>query len=187
MKVRWKRLLLVFLLLVVGSGCAMLSNGYRSPNRISNVKKVAVLPFDNISGRKDAGKVVANIFVSELFESGRFKVEEPGNIVQFMLKERVETVRELETLQFFGKRLEVDAIIVGTVEEFDDGFKVGGSQVPVVSIIARMVDTNSGRITWAVYNKRRGDDYTIIFDFGEVRSVTTLAQKVIREMIYTIR
>jgi TolB-like protein len=149
------------------------------------VKKVAVLPFQNISGHGYAGRVVANAYVTELFNTGRFHVEEPGNIRQFMIQERVDTIGEMELgrLRVLGRRLRVDAIVVGTVEEFNDGRR---GDVPVVSVTARMVEASSGRIVWSGQNKRKGDDYTIVFDLGEVRTVTALTQKVVKEMIDTI-
>jgi TolB-like protein len=149
------------------------------------VKKVAVLPFQNISGNKYAGNVVANAYVTELFNTGRFLVEEPGNIRRFMIQERVDTIGEMELdrLKVLGRRLRVDAIVVGTVEEFDDGRRDG---VPVVSVTARMVEASSGRIIWSGQNRRKGDDYIIVFDLGEVRTVTTLTQKVVKEMVDTI-
>jgi TolB-like protein len=150
------------------------------------VKKVAVLPFQNISGNKYAGNVVANAYVTELFNTGRFLVEEPGNIRRFMIQERVDTIGEMELdrLKVLGRRLRVDAIVVGTVEEFDGGRGVG---VPVVSVTARMVEASSGRIIWSGQNRRKGDDYIIVFDLGEVRTVTTLTQKVVKEMVDTIK
>ncbi|MBI3754389.1 MAG: hypothetical protein HY266_10190 [Deltaproteobacteria bacterium] len=147
---------------------------------------MAVLPFYNLTGQKDAGKIVADIFVTEMFKSARFRVEEPGNIAQFMIQERMDTVGEIEIekLKILGRRLDVDEVLTGTVEEFDDGISSG---VPIVSITARMIDSNSGRLIWSAQNKKRGDDYIIVLDLGEVRSVTTLTQKVVREMIEAIK
>ncbi|MCK4738551.1 MAG: hypothetical protein KAT46_01255 [Deltaproteobacteria bacterium] len=159
------------------------------------VKKVAVLPFFNVSGRVSAGSMVADIYVSELFNSGKFSVEEPGNIRQFYIQERVGMVGQLglEDLQVLGKRLRVDGVITGTVEEFSEGIEFATtrsrtkrSSTPVVSISARMIESQTGRTVWASHNKKRGDDYTLIFDIGEVKMATSLASKVIKEMIETI-
>ena len=42
---------------------------------------------------------------------------------QFLIQERAVTVgeMEIERLKILGKRLKVDAVITGTVEEFDEG------------------------------------------------------------------
>src|SRR3990170_852794 len=177
--------LTLFLTPLLIAGCAVFSQEALSPHAS---KKVAILPFYNISGYRDAGKVVANIFVTEMFKSGRFRVEEPGNIAHFMIQERIDTVGEIEIerLKILGKRLGVDAVMTGTVEEFDDG-RGGVSSVPTVSITARMISSNTGQLIWSAQNKKRGDDYIVILDLGEVRSLTTLTQKVVVEMISTIQ
>lgn len=179
-------LFLISLLLI--AGCTVSAKPVQPSDAGKRMKKIAVLPFYNMSGQKDAGKIVANVFVTEMFKSGRFRVEEPGSVVQFMIQERMDTIGEIEIerLKILGKRLSVDAVVVGTVEEFDDG-RGGAYPSPIVSITARMIDSNSGQLIWSAQNKKKGDDYIIIFDFGEIRSVTTLTQKVVKELIDTIK
>lgn len=179
-------LFLISLLLI--AGCTVSAKQVQPSDAGRKIKKIAVLPFYNMSGQKDAGKIVANVFVTEMFKSGRFRVEEPGNIAQFMIQERSNTIGELEVekIKILGKRLGVDAVVVGTVEEFDDG-RGGAYPSPTVSMTVRMIDANNGQLIWAAQNKRRGDDYIIVFDLGEVRSATTLTQKLVKEMIDTIK
>jgi len=151
-------------------------------------KKVAVLPFNNISGRPDAGVIVTNLFVTELFNAGRVVVEEPGNVLQFMREERVNVLGEIDLLklQLLSRRLHLDAVIVGTVMEFDDGGE-GNSPVPVVSISARMIEPVEGRIIWSAQDKKKGADFITIFGRGRVRAVTSLAKKIISNFAYTIQ
>ncbi len=167
-------------------GCSGRQRARRSELEGLRLKKIVVLPFHNISGRNDAGKIVADTFVSELFKNKNYRVEEPGNVMQFMIHERIDTIGEMEVqmIRILGMRLNADAVIVGTVEEFDDGLRSGG--VPTVSVTARMVDSRTGRVVWAGYKKRRGDEYTIIFGIGSVRSAPALVQKVAAELIDTI-
>ena len=170
------------------TGCASGTKQVRPTTISKDIRKIVVLPFYNISGRSDAGRIVTNAFVTGLFKDGRFQVEEPGNIVWFIIQERVSTIGEMEVerLRILGKRLGADAVIVGTVEEFDEGIK-GASSVPVVSISARMIDPETGHIIWSAHTRKRGDDYIIAFKFGMIRSVTALSQKVVMEMINTIQ
>lgn len=177
---------LIPLFLVIG--CAAQAKSTKTTEAIKKIKKVAVLPFNNITGQREAGKIVTNVFVTEMFKSGRFHVEEPGNVFQFMIQERIDTIGEIEVerAKILGRRLNVDAVIVGTVEEFDDG-RGGAFPSPVVSITARMIESDSGMLIWAAQKKKKGDDYIIILDFGEVRSASALTQKIVREMIETIK
>lgn len=178
----------LFFVVLAGGGCSGLQASLpqaTGPAEAGARKKIAVLPFNNISGRKDAGNIVTTTYVTELFKGGRYHVEEPGNILQFMVQERIGTIgeMEIERVMILGKRLKVHGVVAGTVEEFDDGR--GGP--PVVSITARLIESESGKVVWSMQNKRRGDDYIIIFDFGEIRSATALSQRVVKEMIKTIR
>jgi TolB-like protein len=185
LRLRLKGFYLLTLTLFFIAGCATPSKEVSPPTASI---KVAIFPFYNISGYRDAGKIVANVFVTEMFKSGRFLVEEPGNIAHFMMQERIDTLGEIEIerLKILGKRLGVDAVMTGTVEEFDDG-RGGISSVPTVSITARMISSNTGQLVWSAQNKKRGDDYIVVLDLGEVRSLTTLTQKVAVEMISTIQ
>ena len=40
-----------------------------------------------------------------------------------------------------------------------------------------MVESGTGRILWYSNNKKRGDEYIIVFDIGNVRSAAGVAQK----------
>lgn len=176
--------------LTITSCTGNLRNANLSVERTGTVagkKKVAVLPFNNISGRTDAGRIVTNLFVTELFNSGRFVVIEPGNILQFMREERVKVLGEIDLvkLQLLSRRFDLDGVIVGTVLEFNDGTK-GARALPVVSMNARMIEPVEGRIVWSAQDKKEGADFITIFGQGRVRAITSLAQKIIRNFIYTI-
>lgn len=171
------------------ASCAVSSERVVAPSpQVSKVKRVAVLPFSNISGRTYASEMVADIFVTEMFKLGKFHIEEPGNVREFMIKEGMLTIGEIdiENLKMMSEQLGLEAVIVGTVEEFDEGLTLS-PKVPVVSITARMVEPGSGKIIWSAKNKRSGEDYVAVFGIGRVRSITSLTQLVISEMIRSIK
>ena len=163
-------------------GVSGLSYSLRSEDT-GRVRKLAVLPFYNRSRNPDAGNIVTNIFVSELFKDSAYLVEEPGNIRQFFIQEQVDKLGEIgvERLKILGKRLRVDAVLLGSVEAFENR-----RGVPSVGITARIVESGSGRLVWVAEHERRGNDYAIIFEAGTVRTTAKLVQKVVREMISTI-
>ena len=166
------------------NGCGSTVSSRMQSESEGVIQKIAVLPFYNISGRKDAGILIAEAYVTELFKSGNFEVEEPGNVRHFMIQERVKVVGELEIekIQLLGKRLKVDAVLVGTVEEYTGSLKNN-----VVAVSARLIKTGTGETVWMNHRRKKGDDYTVVFDFGEIRSVSKLAHKVVSEMISTIK
>ncbi|MFZ3073276.1 MAG: hypothetical protein WA162_08535, partial [Thermodesulfobacteriota bacterium] len=132
---------------MIFAGCSSVSGGRSYDVAMSGrPMRVAVLPFSNLSGFRDADRIIYGIYISELFAADKFIIEEPGNVRQFLIQERITSVGELEVdrLKILGKRLKADAVITGAVEEFDDGR--GG--VPVVSVTARMIESGTGRVIW---------------------------------------
>lgn len=191
MRVDFKGFVMVFLaVFMLGVFTTSCSNVMKRPTHVSSedrgsLKKIAVLPFYNISGRRDAGRMVANSFVTEIFLAGRYRVEEPGNILQFMIQENINVVGEMgiDRIKILGRRLGVDAVLVGIVDVFDDGLR----STPRVSITARLVESESGNIVWSKQLMKDGDAYVIAFGVGKVRSANALAQKGIRQMIKSIK
>ncbi|MCD4804469.1 MAG: CsgG/HfaB family protein, partial [Desulfobacterales bacterium] len=118
----------------------------------------------------------------------KFKVEFPGNIKSFLVNERiiVRTGVDLDTIKRMGKRLGVDAVIMGRIEEFVGMEEKKRGVIPVVSISSRLVDVRTGKILWMAQHRRSGDDYIKVLDFGKVRSVGELTKKVVLEMIETM-
>ncbi len=183
----------IFLLVILGfiSGCSSSGTPYtyvRKNHDQPAVKKVAVLSFYNNTKITGASKIVTGAFIANLIKTRKFKVEFSGNIKSFLVSERiiVRTGIDLNTIKLAGKRLGVDAVIIGRVEEFIGIEKKKRSVIPVVSISSRMVDARTGKILWMAQYRRTGDDYIKVLDFGKVRSVGELTRKMVLEMIETI-
>ena len=179
---------IVSLFLVACSGCYSLSgpNSYqRTGIDKSKIKKVAVFSFYNNTQMSEAGRIVTEAFLAELFVKKTFKVEFPGSVRAFLVNERivVRTGIDLQTMKLMAKRLGVDAVILGEVDEYVGVDDTKRLVIPLVSIRARMVDSMSGKILWLAHHRRTGDDYRKVLDFGKVRSVAALTRKVVGEMI----
>ena len=185
------RFLCMLLVLGLIPGCFSSTTPYtyvRKNYEQPAVKKVAILPFYNNTKIARASKIVTGAFIANLVEMKRFKVEFSGNIRNFLINRRiiVRTGVDLDTIKLMGKRLGIDAVILGQIEEFTEmnGKKEGAT--PVVSISSRMVDTRTGKILWMAQYRKTGDNYTKILDFGKVRSASKLTGKMISEMIKTM-
>ena len=105
-----------------------------------------------------------------------------------MIREGITSIGEIdvENLKMMRGYLDVDAVIIGSVDEYDDGLTMF-PPVPVVAITVRMVEPDSGRIIWSAKNKRSGEDYVSLFGIGRVRPISALTKRVINEMIGSIR
>ncbi|MGB2990285.1 MAG: hypothetical protein WBC98_10030, partial [Candidatus Zixiibacteriota bacterium] len=62
----------------------------------SGLKRIAVLPFDNLSGEEGAGESVTEIFTMELMRTGRFDVAEPGRVKTAVKERRIRTTRDMD-------------------------------------------------------------------------------------------
>jgi TolB-like protein len=162
---------------------------YRSPLLDSAGSwRVAVLPFENVSERKGAGRILTDIFTTALFRHGRFQVVDPGEAVETLI-----AVGKLpyggidfKTLADLGKRTGIDAFFVGTLYGYNEGLKSRAATEPEVELDARMLHAESGRILWLASHQRGGDEYQIALDFGTIRSMVPLALTVVREMLDTL-
>ena len=171
------------------SGCSLLT----SPNSFLkedfkkyHIKRVAVLPFCNNTSVKSAGEIVTRAFTEALFRRKEFEVELAGNVTKLLIEERIIIRKGIKSarIKLIGKRLNVDGVIIGRVEEYS-GDK-DGRTAKTVSVDARMVHTKSCSIVWTGQNKRSEDDYVVILDHGQISSTATLARKMVYELIETI-
>ncbi len=136
----------------------------------------------------EASRVVTSAIIASLVEKGRFHVEFPGNVRSFLVGERiiVRTGVDLDTIKLMGKRLGVDAVVLGQVEEYIGAKEATRAVVPVVSVSTRIVDAQTGKILFMAKHRRTGDDYIKILDFGKIRSAGELTKKVVDEIIEMI-
>lgn len=179
-------ILIMGILLSLSGGCAKTSvRGYLKPGlTVSHVKSIAPLPFDNISGHPDAGKKVDNLLFTELVRTGLFEIAEMGEVEKSLRSLRIRTTAEVDLpkLQKLAEQLNVQAVIVGSVDEYELRQERGGT-LPVVAVSARMLDVQTGDILWAISHSHDGDDWEKVFGFGRVVSLSQLAQIVISEMV----
>ena len=159
--------------------------GYLKPGvTSSSVSSVAVVRFDNISGHPDAEKKVVNILLTEFTRANLFKIAETGEVEKFLRTLRIRTTTELDSskLQQLGEQLNVQAIIVGSVDEYEL-LNEKGTTVPVVGVNMRMLEVQTGDTLWVSSNTHDGNDWVTIFGFGKIISLSELAQIVISEMV----
>ena len=182
---------LVIILLLSLSGCShsiAAFSDFTQADRLHDIRKVGVLPFLNESGRRGAGETVTNIFITMLFKSEMFQVEEKGSIERFLIRNKLKALKKIDQsrLKKLGEWLNLDAVFIGIVEEFAGGDQGKNLRTPVVSMRVRLIDTKNGKTLWMTSHRKTGDDYVKIFDVGQVRSVTTLAKLVVSEAIETM-
>lgn len=172
--------------------CACASGGpnvyVRPGSPFPGYKKFAVFPFFNHTLVEEAGDVVTGAIIAELVRTGRFQMEFPGNVKSFLVEERiiVRTGVDLETIRAMGKILGVDAIVLGQIDEYVRSEGGSSDIVPVVSMGARIIDARSGKILFMAQHRRTGDDFVKVLDFGRIRSVGELTDRMAGEIVDAI-
>jgi hypothetical protein len=85
---------------------------------------VAVIPFLNLSGRKNAGKIMALHFLKQLFRNDYITVVEPGLVREQLLKHRIimEEGPSLDNAETISSQdaLGVDLVFSGTTFDYQD-------------------------------------------------------------------
>jgi TolB-like protein len=181
---RWPTLVLVILFL---SGCASGPTRYIHPNAdLGALRKVAVLPFENVSGTQGASDKVHKIFLVELLSLEAFDVIEPGRVAKALKGETVASPDQLapEDLKRIGAALGADGLFMGQVIDYNDARGTGGA--PSVTIQLRLVETASGATIWSTSKTQSGVKASTRLFGVSSDSITEATRNVIREELATL-
>ncbi len=185
----WAAALLLGFCAAAAGGCASSSTTkYIHPNAdLSAIKKVAVLPFENLSQDRTAGEKVQKIFLTELLSLEAFDVIEPGQVSKLLRSERVDSVETLGPADFkrIGEALKVQGLFLGSVVDFADT-RAGSTPTPDVTIQLRLVEVQSGVTIWSASRTRSGATASArLFGVGG-QSLTEAARQLLREELSTL-
>jgi TolB-like protein len=178
------------LILVICSGCA----GKGTPSFYINqnidfsfIKKVAVLPLDNLTNDRFAADSVRLVVISELLASGLVEVTVPGDAVDAIEKLRLKPGQQLsaDEIKAVGKSLKVQAVILGSVNKLGE-VRVGNISAPEVSITLMMADTSSGSIIWSVTKTHGGASFWARHFGARSETMSETVVRVVREALQTL-
>jgi hypothetical protein len=152
------------------------NRAFRSPLLSDPARRtVAVLPFLNQSGRRDAGEVMALRFVAPLVSSGTIQVVEPGVVRGELLSHRIGAAGgiSLDDARVMLELVRADLVLSGTVRRFDDA--AGTTGAPYVEFGSWMLDRRTAQLVWSSSTSGAGDDGVYFFGVGRVMTVGALA------------
>jgi TolB-like protein len=143
---------------------------------------MAVIPFLNLSQKKNAGRILELHFVNQLFRNESLSVVEPGLVREQLLKHRVVMPAgpSLENTEALSNddSLGVDLVLSGVVFDYQDA--VG---IPKVDFSVTMFEKESGRVVWSSRSYGTGDEGVLFFDLGTVHTAHQLASELVRGTI----
>lgn len=136
------------------SGCAAARHTtYIDPQfDFGSIERVAVIPFENLSSDQGSGKYVTRLFFTELLAQKVFDLVEPGEVSAYIASHQGMSDKtaelSIEQIKDMAKSLNVQGIIFGSVGESSE-LRSGNMSTHVVSIDARMVNTETGSTVWS--------------------------------------
>ncbi len=173
---------------LIASGCASTTTKYLHPNvDLGAIRRVAVLPFENLTQERTAAEKIHKIFLTELLSAEAFEVVEPGQVTKELRAARIESVEALGPAEMkrLGEALKAQGIFVGAVVDYAES-RSGSTPAPEVTIQLRLVETQSGVTVWSASRTRSGATASArLFGIGG-QSLTEAARQLIREELSTL-
>jgi TolB-like protein len=155
---------------------------YRSPRLTSGRKRtVAVLPFSNEAGRRNAGEVLALEFVRGLASVSNLVVVEPGVVREELLSFRLVMPSgvSLDAARVAFDALDADYVLAGRVQQFQDDT----ASPPGVNFSVILLERESAEKVWESTSYNEGNDGVLFFGVGRVNTATALACRMVRSVV----
>jgi hypothetical protein len=153
----------------------------------SYVKKVAVLPLDNLTNEKFAADAVRQVVICEFLSTGLVDVAVPGEAEAAVDKLGLKSIRALsaEQIKTLGNILKVQAVVFGAVDKFGE-VRIGNISAPEVTITLMMADTTSGSIVWSVTKTGGGASFAARHFGARSETMSEAVIRVVKEAIETL-
>lgn len=141
---------------------------------------VAVMPFFNLSDRRNAGEILASLFIRHLSRLEQFRVMDTGVVRAELLNARIImdgglSITDAETL---AALIDADFVLGGRVLRYEDyEGTVGLAKVEFSTVL---VDRKRRRVVWSSDSYNAGTDGVHFFERGTTRTAHGMATQMVR-------
>jgi TolB-like protein len=166
------------------SGCSpRVTTSARPGESLPRGAKVAVLPFENLSGRENASEKITEYLILALQRHPEIQTVEFGQVYEQMRRFRIRSSTLLTNDQIDSLKagLGVAYLVTGTVLEYTETDNNYLGKVPQISVNMRMIDCASKNALWTGVINARGDQHEVVFGIGAVRSREELAHDAVEQ------
>lgn len=171
-----------------GSGKFWPKYYFKSPEFDMDHKyKVAVAPFFNRSGRRNADEIIMLQFVEHLSRIPGMEVIEPGFVRADLLRNRVvmDEGMSMGDVEVVMITLDADLLFMGRVFDYQD-FQ-GSFGAPKVDFTVQAVERKKMQVVWSSKSRNAGNDGVFFFDSGMVSTADKLASEMVYNVIRAMR
>ena len=183
-----KQTILLLAILPLFYNCAGPMSYIHPTSDLTYIKTVAIVPFQNLTKEKHAEGKLMNVVATEILRRGIFDVVEFGEVDKVLNEEGIRKEKgaiSKSVAERAGKRLNVEAFIVGAVEEYGM-LRAGSSSYPEVSASLKLIDAKSYKILWEATHSVKGTSILDrLFGIGK-KSSSDLCRELVEEMFDTL-
>ena len=150
--------------------------------------RIAVLPFENLSGREEQGRRFTLAFLATLASTGGAEVVDLGQVETTVeaIQLRATASPSRDQLAAIGESLQVRYALLGSVLEAQT-LRTADGDTPAAGVSLRLVETPTGKIVWASVRVKTGDEHESVFGWGREDSADKLLTKLAEEMLRPFR
>lgn len=150
--------------------------------------RIALLPFENLSGREEQGRFFTQAFLAALVSSDAAEIVDLGHVEATVeaLRIRATAAPSREQLAALGESLQVRYVLLGSVLEAGT-IRTNDGDVPSAGASLRLVDVTNARVVWARAHVVSGDDRETFFGWGRERSAGRLLTNLADDMLRPFR
>lgn len=151
------------------------------------IERVAVIPFENVTRDQGAGFRTTRFFISYLLSREVFEVVEPGEVKRVLEKYGLTRTADLTSQQIIdiGRELKVQGLFLGSVSESSDMQSSSGVN-NVVTVVARMVETDTGTSIWSATNTETGRTFWSSIFGGGQKSKSEVTRNCVKRVLNTL-
>jgi polysaccharide biosynthesis protein PelC len=183
-KLPWPLLFAALALGALGCGPTTSSQKVVQPSVPSN-PKIAVMPFENLSGKEKAGAKLTEYFMTLMIPNRSFRTIPFGESSEILRRFRVRTASLMTDQQIdsIAVTLGIDYLLTGTVLEYDEFDNTYLGKIPQVSFNTRLIECSTKKTVWVGVSNGSGDQGELLFGVGAVRSADELAKRMATDAI----
>jgi len=176
-------------LLIAAAGCASGPRLYvNSQADLTYYKKIAVIPFRNLTSERFAGERVTRAFLTELVMTEHYQIVDQNEFAAVLDKiggnPGFEGIYDPAKVKDAATQIQATGILRGSVSEYSMQ-RNGASDIPVLAFDAELIDVATNNVVWRGSVVRRGKARFPIFGGGR-RTHAQLIQEATHEMVARI-